>query len=253
VALIACGGQSPKPDAKPVPLPDNPVFREAGSRVISGEQLERLLRVRAGNGRNLWVDLGKEARRVIIRGTVCQNRAVLEEFLCLAQTKEHESIVAADIDPRTLHAALLLAGAEPGSVAKFDEKFHPPTGDVIEISIECKQGKNGKRAKAQDWIRDVATGKSIEHQFVFAGSQEIKHPVTGETYYLGNDGDIISVANFASSVIDIAAESSESDTQRLYETFTERIPPLETEVFVILKPLPKKGKSKAAEPSQGGS
>jgi hypothetical protein len=225
-------------ETKPAGLPDSPLFHESGARILDSEHLEKLLSSGPGRARNLWVDFGKAGRRVIVRANVCRRDAVLEEFLCLKNTKEHESIVAADIHPRTFHAALLLAEAKPGSVAKFEPKFQPPSGDKLNIWIEWKEGKEVKRVRAQDWIRDSRTKKAIAHDFVFAGSQEIKHPVTGEVYYLGNEGDVISVSNFASSVIDLAAQSSSTNEELLFECFTDRIPPEDTEVFIILQAAP---------------
>ena len=65
----------------------------------------------------------------------------------------------------------------------------------------------------------------------------MKNPITAEPYYLGNEGDLISVANFAGSIVDLAIESSATDVDHLFEAFTERIPPVDTEVVVILKPI----------------
>ena len=224
--LIAVLAQTPPDGAKPSALPDSPAFREPGVTV-------------ATVGRNLWVAIGEKGRRVIVRASVCRKDVFLEEFMCLKNSKEHESILAADIHAKTFHAALLLAGAEPGSVAKFQPQFQPPTGDKLDIWVEWKQGKETKRVKAQEWIRDGKTKKAITHDFVFAGSGEIKHPVTGESYYLGNEGDLISVSNFASSVIDLAVQSSNVDEELAFESFAERVPPVDTEVFVILQPVPK--------------
>jgi hypothetical protein len=232
--LLAIVLQQPEQPTKPPALPDMPAFKQAGAEIVS---LDR--------NNNIWIDKNPKGRRVIVRTTVCRQEAILEEFLCLKNTKEHESIVTADIVPRVFHTALLAAEAEPGSPAKYDPEFQPPTGDKLEITVEWKEDGKAKRAKAQDWMRDVRTKKSPSFDFVFAGSGEIKNPVTGETYYLGNEGDLISVTNFAGSIVDMAARSSSADDERLFEAFKERIPPIDTEVFVILKPVGgKKGKTK---------
>jgi hypothetical protein len=210
-------------------VPDYPAFKEPGAKIVK-------------IGSNLWLDGNEKARRVLVRASVCQQNVTLEEFLCLARTKEHESILAADINAEVFHAALIAAGAKPGGVARYDpdsQQFHPPHGDRLEIAVEWKQRDQTKRAKAQEWIRNVSTNKSITYEFVFAGSQEMENPVTKKMYYLGNDGDIISVANFASSVIDLAVQSSNANEQHLFEAYQERIPPIDTEVIVILKPAPK--------------
>ena len=95
-----------------------------------------------------------------------------------------------------LPLALLAAAINPGSVARFDPEFKPPTGDIVDITLEWQANGKTKTARAQDWIRDVKKKESVTFDFVFAGSQEIEHPITKEPYYLGNDGDLVSVANF---------------------------------------------------------
>ena len=227
--LLAIVAQQPEKPTKPPAVPDMPAFKQPGAEIVS---LDR--------NNNIWIDKNPKGRRVLIRTTVCRQDAILEEFLCLKNTKEHEAILAADVVPRVFHSALLIAEAEPGNPARFDPEFLPPTGERLEITVEWKQDGKVKRAKAQDWMRDVRTKKSPSLDFVFAGSQDIKNPVTGEMYYLGNEGDLISVSNFAGSIVDLAARSSSVDDERLFETFTERIPPVDTEVFVILKPAAEK-------------
>jgi hypothetical protein len=223
---VAVVGQAEGSAKVPPDLPDLPAFKQSGSAYT---QL----------GRNVWLEKAGNTRRVLLLGQICRREAALEEFVCLKNTKEHESIISVDLVPKVLHAAILAAGGTPGSVAKYDDEgFHAPTGDVLEILVEFKVNERIRRAKAQDWIRDVKTRESIAHSFVFAGSQEIKHPITGEGYYLGNDGDLISVANFASSIVDLAIKSSTTDSEHSFETFSERIPPIDTQVVVIIKPVP---------------
>ena len=227
IALAGCGQEPGKP-SKPAELPDMPAFKESGAKI-------------SFLNRNIWLDLNDKGRRVILRTTVCRRDVPLEEFMCLKGTKEHEAIVTADIVPKVFHAALIAAGAEPGTPAKYEgDKFEPARGHKLEITVEWKEQGKAKRAKAQDWLREIQSKKSTSYDFVFAGSQEVKNPVTGETYYLGNEGDLISVANFASSIVDIAVRSSDVDADHMFEAFKERIPEVDTEVYVILKPVAEK-------------
>src|SRR5262249_19846676 len=53
-------------------------------------------------------------RRAVVRARVALTDGALEHLLCREQTKEHESILASDAEPRRIHAVLLLTGAEPG-------------------------------------------------------------------------------------------------------------------------------------------
>ena len=52
------------------------------------------------------------------------------------------------------------------------------------------------------------------------------------------------VANFGSAILDLPMASSADDADRAFVTNTEKIPPLGTEVFVILGPRPAKANEK---------
>src|SRR5438105_3074466 len=55
-----------------------------------------------------------QQRRIRIQAEVCLREGMLEQLLTKKRQKEHEAILAADIDAGDLHAALLICGAEPG-------------------------------------------------------------------------------------------------------------------------------------------
>src|SRR5262249_23036770 len=83
----------PAPAGKRVPLnPDKPLFFET---------------------------LPDGKRRVLVQSEVCLREGMLEVFLCREMTKEHESILHANLDARALHAALEAAGAKPGSTVQY--------------------------------------------------------------------------------------------------------------------------------------
>lgn len=133
-ATPAPGGENESPAAEPVPL--NP-------------------------GQTVLLDLPN--RRLLLKSRVVLREGVLEMFLCKAQTKEHESVLSIDADAYLIHAGLLALGARPGAPARFDETFHPPTGQKIEIHV-IWTGEDGTehRERAQRWIRHV-TRRYYEH------------------------------------------------------------------------------------------
>jgi hypothetical protein len=136
----------------------------------------------------------------------------------------------------------LAVGAEAGSPVQFRPKYVPASGSEIEITCVWKDAQ-GKRqtARAQDWVRNVKTGKAMEHPWVFGGSRFLKNPVTGETYYQADaDGDLICVSNFPGAMLDLPIESTSSDASLLFEGFTEHIPPRGTPVTLILTPKAKR-------------
>ena len=89
----------------------------------------------------------------------------------------------------------------------------------------------------------------LERDWVFAGSQLYDDPITKKRRYAADEGDLITVANFASAILDLPIESSANDADRAFTTNTEKIPPLGTEVFVALYPRPKPKPKPAARAS----
>ena len=69
--------------------------------------------------------------------------------------------------------------------------------------------------------------------WVFAGSKIYKDE-DGKEHYLGDSGELISVSNFATSTLDVAVRSEQSNASLIFEAFTERIPPKFTPVRLVL-------------------
>jgi hypothetical protein len=238
-AATALAGAAVPADATAAPPalsdepPTAPAFREPDAKI-------KLL------SPNIWVDANPQGRRAIVRARVCLQQGTLEHLMCRSRSKEHEAILSAEIDARMLHAALLFAGARPGGVVQYEPEFKPPHGDEIELVLEWKDAAEYKRARAQEWIHDLRTQKPMPYAWVFAGSREIDNPATGEKYYMAQDGDLVTVVNFVSAVLDVPARSSQSDADHIFEANRSQIPPRGTEVFVICKPVP--GKPAANRP-----
>lgn len=195
--------------------------------------------------KNVWLEIEGDKRRVVVQAVVCRRQDLLEQFLCRKMTKEHEAILAADIDAAKVHFALTLAGAEAGSPVKYNPKYEPARGAVIKVYVQYQD--NGKTVKvpAQNWVRNAKTKKQLEADWVFAGSVLFANRLDPKAppYYAANDGDVICLANFDSAMLDLPVASSKDNDDLLFEAWTERIPALETPVLVILEPvLPAKKK-----------
>jgi len=187
---------------------------------------------------HLRIDLGK--RRITLDAEVCLRKGMLEFLLCKAGTKEHESILRTSATGANLHAALLSLGLTPGKPARWSGRgkgaiFLPPQGAGIRISL-CYNDRAGKvrRIDAGDWLASAA-GRSADapKHWVFVGSDILP----GNDYWADLDGGIISVANFASAVIDVPFSSSSSNKLLEFTADTPQIPPLGTQVRVILEPV----------------
>jgi hypothetical protein len=202
---------------------------------------------RVAAGRNIFVEVeGKKVVRVVVRASVCLRQGPLEHLLTRRHHKEHEAILAADIDARDLHAALLLAGAEAGTPVAVQPRQVPPSGTAVKITLAYtnKEGK-GVRVPARQWVRHIKTKKDLQHDWVFIGSDfRVADNDPAEIHYLANQGDVICVANFEAALLDLPVfcHSDSAISELEYEAHTERIPPEGTPVLVILEPAPAKKK-----------
>jgi hypothetical protein len=162
-------------------------------------------------------------------------------FACPRGTKEHEAIVAADTKAYAVHAGLLAVGAQPGTPVQFSPKYVPAAGTEIEVEVVWTDRDHVvHRDKAQDWIKDVRTGKAMDLPWVFAGSGFWQNEEGGPKHYMAESGDFICVSNFPSAMLDLPVESSQANDALLFQAFTERIPPIGTRVRLVLTPKFKK-------------
>ena len=185
----------------------------------------------------LWVDV--KNHRVFVDGYVSLRDAPLEMFACPAGTKEHESIVAAVAKANEVHAALLAIGAMSGTPVQFQPKYVSATGQRIRVWIMYRDADGKfKTADARSWVRQGDTDKSLEMDWVFAGSSTWTDPEDGKAYYQANSGELICVSNFGSAMMDLPIESSASNGEQQFMAFTNRIPPDLTPVRLMLVPIP---------------
>ncbi|MCC6494337.1 MAG: hypothetical protein IT424_15100, partial [Pirellulales bacterium] len=182
-----------------------------------------------------WVDA--KNKRVMVDGYVSLREGFLEMFACKVGTKEHESIVAVQSQMETVHAALLAIGAKSGTPVQYVPDFKPPSGTEIAVEVRWldDQGK-WKTAKAQDWVLDHATKKTLEHPWVFAGSSFWKDPETGKNYYTAEQGDFICVSNFTTAMLDLPIPSTQANDGLIFVANTEKVPKLGTPVRLVLTP-----------------
>jgi hypothetical protein len=190
-------------------------------------------------GKNVYLEiLPDKKRRVLVEGTICLREGQLELFLCRKHTKEHEAIIAADVDARNIHLALNAAGAVEGSPVRFVPKYRPASGTTIKVSVQYKDKDKLVTVPAREWIKNDKTKKLLESDWVFGGSHLVDNPLDpGKKHYLANDGDVICVSNFETAMLDLPIKSPKDDAERFFVANTEKIPPLQTKVLVILEPV----------------
>lgn len=195
----------------------------------------------------LWVD--RKASRVYIDGYVTLRQGPLEMFACPVGTKEHESIVAAIADSSEVHAALLAIEATPGAPVRYRPEFSPPSGEVIRVWV-CWYDENGEfqTVDGRTWVREIESKKQLSAEWVFAGSGFWEDPEDKREYYRADSGDMICVSNFASAMLDVSVESSAEGDLLLYEPFSDRIPPRETPIRLVLSPVAESEDGSMTEP-----
>lgn len=179
----------------------------------------------------IWIN--KDEQVLVLDGYIVQRSVPLELFACPVGTKEHEAIVAVFAKSQLVHAGLLAIGAKAGSTASF-EPFKPANGTTIRAYVLwLDDEKKTKGTLAQNWIRKSGTKKAMSWDWVFAGSKIYKDE-DGKEHYLGDSGELISVSNFSTSTMDVAVQSEQSNANLMFEAFTDRIPPRNTPVRLVL-------------------
>ena len=184
---------------------------------------------------------------MLVNGYICLREGQLEQLVTRKNTKEHEAIIAVDADARKIHEALNLAGAVEGNAGalRADLSAGHRADDQGEHSV---RGQGPARHRAGSVVgQEYRTGKPLDVDWVFAGSGLVDNPLDPDhpKTYLANDGDVICVSNFDTAMLDLPVESSKNNDDLLFEAWTDRIPPLDTNVVVILEPVPTPKKDKA--------
>lgn len=186
---------------------------------------------------NLWID--PQRKRVYVDGYIAIRDGPLEMFACPMGTKEHESIVATLAQSSEVHTALLAIGARAGTPVRWDPDFIPPTGQRIRVWVMWRDPQGRFQVSdARQWIRNAESGKAMDDNWVFGGSDFWTDPADGKEYYQADGGDMICVSNFPTAMMDVPFASSADTGSLLFRPFTGRIPAMNTPVRLVLVPIP---------------
>jgi hypothetical protein len=194
--------------------------------------------------KNVTLEVQGKQRRVVVKARVCLRECnTLEELLTIKGLKEHEAVLAAEVDARKIHFALVAAGAEPGSPVQFEipdqRPYKAAHGTRIKILLQYKDGDKEVTVPAQKWLRNINTKKDLDYDWVFGGSHLVPHPDANQPpIYEANNGDVICVTNFPDAMLDLPVFSPKDLESRQYCIATERVPAVGTPVLVILEPMP---------------
>ncbi len=221
-----------------------PASDRAGEPVDQAEDAGKGELIRLDPKAPVWLEKKGGRKRVVLVGKICLREGQLEMFACTRGTKEHESVVSVPVEANVVHSALLAAGAEPGKTAQFEPEYQPASGTEVDVLLYWTDatGKR-RRARGQEWIKDLQTGQALAEPWVFAGSGFWVDQQTGQRHYRADMGDLVCVSNFSTAMLDLPIESSDKAGQLLFQAYTEHIPPVGTKVTMVLAPKVEKRKS----------
>jgi hypothetical protein len=183
----------------------------------------------------VWVD--RKNHRVIVDGYIAVREGQLEMLACPVFTKEHEAVVSVFSKAATVHAGLLAAGASSGKPVQWEPEYIPPSGSEIQV-LALWTDSAGQRQKidARQWVRQAGpVDKHLQYNWVFAGSGFWEDPDTKLKRYLAESGDLICVSNFSTATLDIPVKSTEANSGLLFLAYTQRIPPVNTPIRLVLQ------------------
>jgi hypothetical protein len=177
-----------------------------------------------------WTD-----REVELDGKVVLREGLLELFACSPNTREHESIVCIDARPLHIYQALGLLGLEPGEPARYDlekERMLAATGVPLKLDVRYRTpGGETRRHPVEDWMRKIRTNEPIDTlPWVFAGSYLLDDGM----FAADSEGTVVTVVDFRSALIALANSFSADNAELWTEPMTDRIPPLDTPVTLVI-------------------
>ena len=185
-----------------------------------------------------------KGRRVTVQARVCKRDGTMELLLCGQGTKEYQSILVTSAPAHDVHAALLALGLDAGKPARWSDpqadqppRLLPPRGAELTVRLRWRNPHTGevRQADASEFLSAPRPSSGRRPKtWIFIGSA-----LSADNRYEADmDGNVISLSNFGSSVIDVPFESSSDDSLLEFQAATAAIPPLGTAVEVILAPLP---------------
>jgi hypothetical protein len=220
--LGACAAPAPAPAPGPAPADAAPVTL----------------------GKGLVVDrLSGEVR---MDCQVAMEHGWLEQAVCLAGTREHESLLATEVAPSRLHAALLLLGLEPGAPGSWREvpkgdafavERIPPRGPRLDLLVRVAGRPD---APLDAWIHDPVANRAFPAQpWIFGGSvmRPNRPPEPGQHYVADRTGSVVGIVTFGDEVIgcaDVFADRTEIDAAS-WQARTEAMPPAGTPVVLVIR------------------
>lgn len=179
----------------------------------------------------------KKKEQVIFPASVNMSKGLLEYLIVGGAGKLHESLLKTDIEPYSLQIALLMLGLE-GTPDPLREQGDPgtPQGDPVTICVQWKQDGRMKQAPIESWVVNRnEKGPLGPVNWVFTGS------IISEGVFMAQvEKSIVAVFHDPAAMIDNPLPDGASD--EVWFVNEKVVPPVGTEVLVIIQREPKKQK-----------
>ena len=191
------------------------------------------------------IAVDRTAGEVRVEAEVAADRGWLEQAVCKAGTREHESLLAVIVAPSSIHAALLLIGLEPGAPGQWRAapdgsgavQRISPSGSPLELWVRTSAGD----VPLSSWIHDPVHGHSFPVQpWVFAGSRvrsNTKSMGPGEHYVADRTGSVVGIVTFGDETIactSVLSDQAELDAPE-WQANSERMPEPGTRVELLIR------------------
>lgn len=186
---------------------------------------------------------------VEIESIRCLDVGFLEQIACSPNTREHEALVVVMAKPSHIHAAMLMAGFEPGAPGKWiyhdEEKrieVRPPTGPKVRVMMRYEKDGKTIEEPAVKWIRDHLGEQTFpDKPWIFAGSLFAENPEfmgPGEHYVADETGSIIGLVTFGDELLGYSEVIADQEdvTPAEWEVDDRAAPPVDTKVTIVITP-----------------
>ena len=183
------------------------------------------------------IEFDARTKQVRVECEMLDCNAPLEFFCCVKGTNDYEAMIRSEVKPSNLHLALLAVGLKPGQPLKYSEsaqKWLPPQGPPVQISMEYQKDGKTISTPAWKWMRDAKTKKPAPpFSWVFAGSRVLPDG----KYAADITGYLVSIVNFDLTILDVPQLASSSNETLEWERNPDVTPKVGAKVTMILEPV----------------
>jgi len=225
-------------DSKPALSPSSENVKPPGESPTPGQGKPAIQPIAKNIYRIGVVTVDTKQRTVAFPARVNLREGVLEVLICTEYGKTHESLLSTKADPLHLNVALLLLGLEGGHAVKYQGDPTKLVGSPVEIGFKLKDNEGEKLVRAEDWVYNTHQNRPMLHTtWVYVGSV-----LTGDGFMAQREGQIVTTFHDPFTLIDNPLPGGGDDT--VYVPNTKEVPPLATEVTVVIKAVPRSTKGR---------